>query len=246
MPTPARLIIIDTSGKGPPQPRRNGNAYTDDHDSVAGLKKLADKFALAILVVHHLRKMPAPDPLEAVSGTLGLTGCCDGVLVLNRRRGQSAGTLNVMGRDVEERELAVRFDSDSGLWKFEGESAPDSPSKMGSKRQEIVKCLTEFGPMTPAELSAKINRDSNAVRQLLYKMKNDAILRYSQDRYAVADNTDNAVTREEETSGDDEVASNTDNSDNGGGCLCYRRYSCYPLLVLFSVFNKPSMTVPED
>ena len=133
----AHLTVVDTLVKVRPQPKRNGSAYTDDHDSVAGLKKLADKFSLAILVVHHLRKLPSSNPLEAVSGTLGLTGCCDGVLVLNRRRGQPAGSLNVMGRDVEERELAVRFDSDLGLWKFEGESAIDSPSKMGPERQEI-------------------------------------------------------------------------------------------------------------
>lgn len=39
---------------------------------------------VAIVLVHHVRKMDADDPLDTVSGTTGLTGAADTVLVLNR------------------------------------------------------------------------------------------------------------------------------------------------------------------
>ena len=37
-----------------------------------------------------------------MSGTQGVAGSCDAVLVLARKRGESAGILHVTGRDVDE------------------------------------------------------------------------------------------------------------------------------------------------
>ena len=50
--------------------------------------------------------MAADDPLEAVSGTNGVTGAADAVLVLNR--GAKGTTLYGRGRDIEDIETATR------------------------------------------------------------------------------------------------------------------------------------------
>jgi regulator of RNase E activity RraA len=61
--------------------------------------------------------MEAEDPLEAISGTNGVTGAADAVLVL--ARGSKGTTLYGRGRDIEEIETAMRFDG--GRWSVLGD-----------------------------------------------------------------------------------------------------------------------------
>ena len=81
---------------------------------------MADTYGVAIVLVHHQRKMDAEDPIDTVSGTTGLTGAVDTVLVLNNA-GQGM-TLYGRGRDIEEIEKAVTFDKDLCIWRVEGEA----------------------------------------------------------------------------------------------------------------------------
>ena len=52
--------------------------------------------------------MAADDPLEAVSGTNGVTGAADAVLVLNRDA--KGTTLYGRGRDIEDRAIDIEQD----------------------------------------------------------------------------------------------------------------------------------------
>ncbi len=104
-----RLIVIDTLARiRPPQPRHRG-AYDWDYAVGAKLKEVADEFRVALVAVTHTRQMAAADFVEAVSGTSGLTGAADTIVVLDRARGQDDGRLKVTGRDVEEAEYALRM-----------------------------------------------------------------------------------------------------------------------------------------
>lgn len=81
-----KLVAVDTLAKV----RAPGNAktspYQNDHDALAGLQKLAGELGIGAIVSHHDRKMDADDVFDTVSGTLGLTGAVDTILVLTRRR----------------------------------------------------------------------------------------------------------------------------------------------------------------
>ena len=44
-----------------------------------GLKTIADEYGIAVVAIHHLRKMDADDPLDQISGTTGLAGSADTV-----------------------------------------------------------------------------------------------------------------------------------------------------------------------
>jgi hypothetical protein len=118
---PIKLVLIDTLEMVRP-PRRT-NPYEDDYRALAGLRDLAGAHRIAFVVVTHNRKTATNlatgeelDPIERVSGTMGLTGCVDNILVLSRLRGTVMGELYVMGRDIEEQRLAVRLDPNIGLW----------------------------------------------------------------------------------------------------------------------------------
>jgi RecA-family ATPase len=99
------LIVIDTLEKFRPAAKTNAAAYSTDYLAISGLHKLAHAREIAIVVIHHVRKMDAEDPFDMVSGTNGLTGAADTILVLRRQAGSV--TLHARGRDIEEKETPV-------------------------------------------------------------------------------------------------------------------------------------------
>ena len=68
--------------------------------------------------MHHTRKGAADDFLDSVSGSQGLAGCADAVLVLSRARNTSQAVLKVTGRDIEEAQHAFEFAADIGAWQM--------------------------------------------------------------------------------------------------------------------------------
>src|SRR4051794_27852709 len=95
-------------------------------------------FGVAIVLVHHVRKMEADDPFDTVSGTLGLTGCPDSIIILKR---DAAGTMLLgRGRDLEEVEKAVTFNKQSCAWTIEGDA---EDVRRSAQQQAIVAALRE-------------------------------------------------------------------------------------------------------
>ena len=61
--------------------------YAGDYDDVTALKNISDKYGIAVVVVHHVRKLKdVSDPFNEVSGSTGITGAADTNFVLKRRR----------------------------------------------------------------------------------------------------------------------------------------------------------------
>lgn len=112
----ARLIVIDTLAKFRRPVKGAGNSYADDYESLAEIKGLADTHGVAVMVVHHTRKMPAEDPFDELSGTLAISGAADGLMVLDRRRGSDEARLFVTGRDVAEATVPLRLERESFRW----------------------------------------------------------------------------------------------------------------------------------
>ena len=80
------------------------------YDDISSIKRIADGFNIAILLVHHLRKLQdSDDPFNDVSGSTGIIGAADTNFILRRKRSENAATLLVSGRDVEYQELSLQF-----------------------------------------------------------------------------------------------------------------------------------------
>lgn len=114
----ARLVVVDVFAKIRPAAAPGSNAYDADYAAIGHIKRLADKHAVAFLVVHHVRKAGSEDFLSEVSGTNGIAGAADATLVLKRGRGKADGLLHITGRDVEEVEHAFAFDPARGAWRL--------------------------------------------------------------------------------------------------------------------------------
>ena len=84
------FIAIDVLGMVRPLNRgRNGqqSAYDRDYEAIAGLRELAADLDVAIIVTHHTRKAEAEDLIDKVSGTFGLSGAADTIIVIEQRSG---------------------------------------------------------------------------------------------------------------------------------------------------------------
>ena len=110
------LIIIDTMGRVKGGARKGENAYEGDTRILGDLQRFALQRNLAIVCVHHLKKDPGGnmDYFERISGSMGITGACDSVVVLQGKRGEETSTLSVSSRDFESTELIIGFKD--GRW----------------------------------------------------------------------------------------------------------------------------------
>ena len=109
-----KIVFIDTL-----QMIRNetDSNYGSDYKELSVLKTLADKLEIAIVLVHHTRKCFDSDPFNMISGSTGLSGCVDGSMVLiENKRGSRSAKLYCVGRDIENAEINLQFDSDLKKW----------------------------------------------------------------------------------------------------------------------------------
>jgi hypothetical protein len=162
------LIIVDVLKMVRGVTRGNESLYDSDYRALTGLASFARNRGIAIVVVHHVRKMAAEDPLESLSGTNGLTGAADSVMVLKRDTGTPNCILYVRGRDVEEAETAVRFDRDNGTWVRLG--VADEVGRT-NEREAIMQTLRiSPNPLSAREVSDLLGKNYDAVRKTMTRM----------------------------------------------------------------------------
>ncbi|RVH03064.1 ArsR family transcriptional regulator [Sinorhizobium meliloti] len=159
-----RLIIVDTLAMVRQEKRRNQDAYSADYEALSPLQRFASEHRLAIVVVTHVRKAEAEDPLEMISGTNGLTGAADSIMILNRTA--DGPKLYGRGRDVEEVEKALKFDG--GRWSVLGDV--DDVKRSGERTQIIEALRTAASPMKPSEIAEATGMKAPNVSYLLRKM----------------------------------------------------------------------------
>jgi hypothetical protein len=110
--------------------------------------------------------MAAEDPLDTVSGTTGLTGAVDSVLVLTRDG--NGTTLHGRGRDIEEIEDAAVFDRETCLWRIAGKADDVRRSDERTTILGILKEATE--PLSTREITDLAEMSYVAGRKRLARM----------------------------------------------------------------------------
>jgi hypothetical protein len=178
------MIVIDTLEKFRPIQKGNSVAYSADYAAVTGLQKIAGKYRIAVVINHHVRKMEADDPFDTVSGTLGLTGAADTIIVLKRHAG--AVTLHARGRDIEEVETALQFERGTCRWTILGAAADVYVS---NERAAVLSALAGAGAegLAVSEIMAATGSKSRgAMDILLFKMKDGGeVVRVKRGVYAL-------------------------------------------------------------
>lgn len=128
------LVTLDTLGKVMPPALAGETTYGRDYRIGSTLHALCDERpGSSLLIPHHDRKAGASDFVATVSGTNGLAGAADTVIVLARERHEATGVLKVTGRDVAEDEYALTF-TDGGVWALDGADLEAAAAKAQQDR----------------------------------------------------------------------------------------------------------------
>lgn len=170
-----RLVVIDTLAKYKPAPRGGRSAYDEDRETVDPLSSLIEKHGVAIVLVHHLRKMAASDPIDEINASTGLSAGVDGVLLLRRERGEADASLYVDGREIEEAaEIALKWDQELTKWVLVG-NAEDY--RQSAERRKVIETLRESPEsMGPRQIADETNLNYDSLRHTLTKMSKEGVI----------------------------------------------------------------------
>lgn len=179
-----RMVAIDTLAKFRPRRSSHQQGYAEDYSDADDLQKLAQSRAIAILLVTHTRKAPSDDYVDEISGTLGLSGGADAILVMRRERGRADAVLLGSGRDLEEEvDLALTWDAALTSWCIVG---PAAEYRRSAEQHAIVELLKEMGHATPKDMADVLGKPYGSVKFLMWKLAQRGVLVSWNGRYAVA------------------------------------------------------------
>ncbi len=194
---PNGLVILDTLGRARQQRRPGADAYLEDYKAGVELKNIVDAFpGSALLGVHHIRKLGSGDFVDDLSGTLGLAGSADYVMVLRRPRQSNDATLQITGRDAPEGEYA--FTVEGGRWILAGNNLAEATGTAQSRRDErqladrtidvlgVVNARAANGQLTcAADIVDKIGISQDKARVYLNRLADkDRIVKTSTGLYS--------------------------------------------------------------
>jgi hypothetical protein len=145
-----RLVVIDVWTRIRPFASNHSDRYQADYEAASAVQALGIRRGVAVLALYHRRKAESSDFVETVQGTFGTAGAADTIIVIKRARGEADATLHVTGRDVEERELALQFSPETGMWELLGDAAEYTGSQT---RKQILEAIETHGPLTPKLVS---------------------------------------------------------------------------------------------
>lgn len=174
-PDRAGVVFIDTMARA--LPTMGGGKYTADLNYIGAVHALAEDLGIAIVFIHHTNKGEHADAADSISGTNGVAGSCDWMMIVFRdndpetKQRLSTGRLVCNSRYMSEDELLrwVKL-SDSGFWEldFERESAEEMKKRVARER-EIPRCVRKIRTLmskndkwagTATDLAKALNDDT--------------------------------------------------------------------------------------
>lgn len=199
------LIVLDTLGKVMPPADPGESAYQRDYRVGGRLKVLADTHeGLSLVVLHHDRKAASDDFVDAVSGTNGLAGAADTIVVLDRRRQSTDGALKVTGRDVHEAEYALNMSD--GMWRLDGADLTEAEHQAAVRRvtvnlsdtnADLVAFVGGAGTVTPAQVGARLGISAKEASDRMGDLvKSGRLVRAGRGKYVSAGTSESHESHE--------------------------------------------------
>lgn len=174
------FVVLDVLARILPAPDpKKRESYAQDYDAVVALTDLAREFGIALVVIHHLRKSDSDDPLDTISGTLGIVGAADGGFAM--QKGPAGVTFYGRHRFAPDVDQVMQFDEVSFHWSLLGDRGDVERSE---QRRAILTILRQAkGPMHPKDIAEAVGANRNTIRSTLFRMRDDGDLVSSKDGY---------------------------------------------------------------
>ena len=141
------VVFIDTMARA--LPTMGGGKYTSDLNYIGAVHNFAEKLGIGIVFVHHTNKADHADAADSISGTNGVAGSCDWMMIVFRdndpdtKKRLETGRLVCNSRYMSEDELFrwVKLNN-RGFWELDTERESAEALKARVQRErEIPKCV---------------------------------------------------------------------------------------------------------
>jgi hypothetical protein len=180
------LIIVTLARIRPPRPR-GADIYREDYQFARSLKDIATSAQPSSAYTTPARPK-SEDFLESASGTNGLTGAADFVMVLQRRRTENNVLLKIPGRDVAEASYNLLFDdglcSPNGTGLSEAAEQAQGP-RLGPTMQSVLALVNSRTTTTAVDVSDLLGIEADTAGRYLRRLAEEygLITRAGRGRY---------------------------------------------------------------
>lgn len=164
--TNSKCIIVDTVQAilNPSATNKNYDTTVEEYDN---LRKHAHKLHLAIIVVHHCKKTTdiSSAPLEKVIGSIGITGTAETILVMEQLTGKQDCKLTVTGKDVEQCEKYL-------AWNTHGFDIGDDvrEANLGPTQKLVLELIREAPRCPQKSIVDAIGKDQGQVSKAIDRL----------------------------------------------------------------------------
>jgi hypothetical protein len=168
------LVVIDTFS------RAAGMADQRDPAQmtmlIGEIQNIAQSQDMAILVIDHHRKSAsfAPDPIDDIMESTAKGAVIDTAWGLYKERGKQGANLMVTGRDVEDRQMALQWDSVMFCWQYLGESNAVRSDTLKGKILATMRDLETLGELaTQSSIARHLGKDQGNVGHAMADLLNE-------------------------------------------------------------------------
>lgn len=170
------LVIIDTLTAVAPIHRQGGrsNAYAEDYRGYIPLRSLADRYHIPIIGSWHYNKQGSIDPMEMISGSMGLPAVCINRLGIVRDRDSEEALFCSFAKRGREVRWQVKYDSVTCQWIKLGDA---KEHQLSEQKRAILDTLEESGKaMRLADLARAADMKYNNCIQITKRMVQDGLI----------------------------------------------------------------------
>lgn len=168
-------IVIDVLGefRRPRDPKEDIYAY--DRETVTPINRMAEKWRITILLIHHTRKAKSDDVFEEISGSTGLPSAVATMWVIGRAPNGSGETiLALRGRDlINDEPLALEWDDYDNQFKIIGGAVE---ALQGAEKRAVLHVMADDQEWSPKDLAIELKKSVNNVQQMLKGLLSEGLI----------------------------------------------------------------------
>jgi RecA-family ATPase len=179
--TKPKLVVIDTLARVKPKTKRtSGTVYDLDNELLRKIQKLGMDNGITIAFITHLSKAPQDYSFDRITGSTGLQGMTDAMWLLDRGDNQPNASLIGRGRDIEDFEYSLEWDSENWRYKYKGIKWEIELSENRKAIYDQMKNLLSEGKeeVTPKDVYSRMgfkttNKEAKNISKTMERMVKD-------------------------------------------------------------------------
>lgn len=169
-----KLVVIDTVSRA----FMGLKDINDSQEVTAALSPIQEaaiglEFGVMALDHHNKPKGNNPNPIDDILGSTAKAAVLDTAMGLYRDANKNALRLLAEGRDIEQIDLTLKFDSITGSWQSQGDTAVFVESE---REREIVNTLLSLGTADLSTIAANVEQPKSHTCTRLGKLAEKGIV----------------------------------------------------------------------